>query len=190
MFTQEISELMGLLEEAANTRKNDNGMRDYIIVRLMYQAGLRVSELTGLDVKHIVFENDDTVLVEIEKSKNKKHGRVVSVCDPKLFELLFLWNRGIEGDVPMFVSNKGNKMSVRAIQRVCKKWLGKVVCDELAHAHTLRHSFGAESVKCGVKLPFIKTQMGHSSITSTQVYTEMTEEESKMAYRNVRLVKE
>jgi integrase/recombinase XerC len=148
------------------------GARDRAIFELAYSSGLRVSELTGLDLESIDFNTGEARIL----GKGSKT-RIVPVGEHAL-EALRKWlesRAGIAKVDPhaLFVGKSGRRMLPREVQRHIKRWATLAGLDVDAHPHMLRHSFASHVLQSSGDLRAVQEMLGHASIASTQVYTHL-----------------
>ena len=147
-------------------------VRDYAIMELMYSSGLRLAELVGLDINDLDLK-DATVRVMGKGSK----ARVVPV-GRKARRALQDWlaRRGclVSGSDPaVFVSNRGQRISPRAVQLRLRAWGIKQGISSPLHPHKLRHSFASHLLESSGNLRAVQELLGHADISTTQVYTHL-----------------
>jgi len=148
------------------------GIRDYAVYALMYQTGLRVGEVHGLDLDSI--DLDKQQMTVIGKGNKKRQLHLTKVMCQILSEYLavrgFFCNHELSN--ALFLSKKGNRLAIRTMEDNIKKIFSKanfyvpfnVTC------HTLRHSFASHLNDKGVDILIIQSLMGHSSPRSTEPY--------------------
>lgn len=150
---------------------------------LLYSSGLRVSELVGLDVADIN-ENGYTSLgwVDINQAEVRVTGkgnkqRIVPVGKPALVaisEWLLLRPMLLKtDDRPLFLTERGTRMSVRLVQLRLKAHAQTIGIPADVHPHVLRHSFASHVLQSSGDLRAVQEMLGHSSIAATQVYTSL-----------------
>jgi integrase/recombinase XerC len=154
---------------------------------LLYSSGLRVSELTSLDTGHgkdalgwIDFDNNE-VLVTGKGNKMRK----VPVGKPALAALqawLACRPAPLDGSAALFVSGRGNRMSPRVVQLRLKAHAQAVGTPANVHPHVLRHSFATHVLQSSGDLRAVQEMLGHSSISSTQVYTALDFQHLALVY--------
>lgn len=157
-------------------------LRDHLIIMLLYQTGMRVGELTALRLGDVDFLSEE---ITIQKAKAHREGRKVPLVDPKTVSNLryYIGNRRGKGE-PLFVSNKGNPLSKRQIQRIVQDYAEAVGIDrERAHAHVIRHTHAVHALKAGIDLRTLQQNLGHTSIEVTAIYLTLTIDDRKEAYK-------
>jgi integrase/recombinase XerC len=151
---------------------SDLGLRDRALFELAYSCGLRVSELTGLDLDSI-----DTRTAEARVTGKGSKTRIVPVGRPAL-EALAAWRTiratlARPGEAALFVGRSGRRLAPREVQRRIKRWAAAAGLEMDVHPHMLRHSFASHVLQSSGDLRAVQEMLGHASITSTQVYTHL-----------------
>ena len=158
--------------------------RDGLIVRLMYASGLRISELLNLKVSDILFSEG---FVRIKGKGNKE--RLVPV-DEKTLKLIkeYLKNResGSSNDY-LFLSNRKKPFTRQGMWKLIKRQFRKLGID--LKPHTLRHMFATHMLENGANIRVVQEMLGHESITTTQIYTEITDNSLKEAFEKFDTIK-
>lgn len=146
-------------------------LRDLAIFELIYSCGLRVGELTGLDVDSLV---DDLSQVRV-RGKGRKE-RVVPVGRQARTSLRrYLQQRKASLDNrALFLNHRGGRLSARSVQRNLKQRLLQFGLPTDATPHALRHSFATHLLDAGADLRVIQELLGHASLTTTQRYTQVS----------------
>jgi len=160
------------------------GLRDRAILEVLFSTGLRVSELAALSVDDISFERGEISVL----GKGKKI-RPVFLSESALSAIdQYLQNRGEinsdskEGE-PLFLSNRGERLTVRSIERIVSKYASRSGLTKRVTPHTLRHSFATDLLMNGADIRSVQSMLGHSSITTTQIYTHVTDQHLKEIHR-------
>ncbi|MFD2569833.1 tyrosine-type recombinase/integrase [Spirosoma soli] len=160
-----------------------DGVRDKLVLELLYGTGIRLSELIGLKTTDVNLY-DKTIMV---LGKRNKH-RIIPITQP-LFELIQqyreLKDREFAGQADatyLIVSDKGVAAYPMLVQRIVKRHLTLVTTLEKKSPHVLRHSFATHLLNRGADLNAIKDLLGHTSLAATQVYTHTSLEQLKKTY--------
>jgi site-specific recombinase XerD len=175
-------ELNRLLDNASGT--NLQALRDRSILELLFSAGLRVSELVNINREQLNLKNQEFSV----RGKGDKV-RVVFISDSAK-EALQKYLKGRQDmDPALFIRfpkkglNEGKKdnlrLTPRSIQRIVKHYAAKAGIVKDVHPHTLRHSFATDLLQNGADIRSVQAMLGHSSITTTQIYTHVTNQQLK-----------
>lgn len=147
------------------------GIRDRVVIELLYGTGMRLSELIEMKENNISIY-DKTIKVLGKGSKE----RIIPV-NPNLLETIKLYQQtkkdeNFRNKVDQFVvKNDGEKVYPTFIYRMVKKYLGAVTTSEKKSPHVLRHTFATHLLNKGADLNAVKELLGHTSLAATQVYT-------------------
>src|SRR5262249_37371860 len=151
-------------------------------IEVIYSAGLRVSELTGLDLADIDF--DDGVAMVRGKGRRER----LALLGPYALEALRGWLphrqtllRPRGGDA-LFLNKNGTPRSSRSVRRLLEKYLAQTGLDPRTSPHTLRHSFATHLLDNGVDIRSVQELLGHRNLTTTQIYTHVTTQRLKDSY--------
>ncbi|MFP4000686.1 MAG: site-specific tyrosine recombinase/integron integrase [Thermoplasmata archaeon] len=154
-------------------RKN---VRDRLILRILYRCGLRVSEVTSLKIQDINF---DEGMITVRGGKGDKD-RIVPIDDDTL-DLIQLY-KGDKDKGVLILSQRGKALSNRQVERIVKKYAKRAGLKKNVYPHMLRHSFAVHSLKSGMNLRSVQKMLGHASLTTTQIYLDLTGEDLKEDY--------
>jgi len=151
---------------------SDAGLRDRALFELAYSCGLRVSELTGLDIGAI-----DPATGEVRVTGKGSKTRIVPVGGPALAAIA-TWlpvraRLAKPGEAALFVGRTGARLAPREVQRRIKRWASLAGLAVDVHPHMLRHSFASHLLQSSGDLRAVQEMLGHASISSTQVYTHL-----------------
>ena len=153
-----------------------DNLRDKAILEMLFSSGLRVSELASLDKENFHLKKNE---FSVEGKGGKR--RVVFIS-PETQKALYLYlQRRRDQDPALFVRHHKTKnvdnlrLSVRTIQRIVKKHATRAGITKDIHPHTLRHSFATDLLQNGADIRSVQMLLGHSSISTTQVYTHITD---------------
>ena len=158
------------------------GYRDKAMLEVMYATGIRVTELIDLNVDDV---NLDLKTIKCGSSKNS---RAIPLY-PAALRALTVYLRDVRATmVPdpseraLFVNVNGSRMSRQGFWKILKFYQTKAHIDKDITPHTLRHSFAVHLLENGADLDSVKELMGHSDISSTQLYTQMVNQKLKSVY--------
>ena len=159
------------------------GKRDIAILELFYATGMRLSELVSLNIGS-VSSNDNLVRVLGKGDKE----RIIPFGNKAKDALeIYLKDRGLSWlsnqDVPLFSTKNNKRISVRTVQIRMNKYLSQVLGTQKgASPHVLRHTFGTHLLDNDADIRSIQELLGHSSISSTQIYTKVNPKKIKQVY--------
>ena len=168
--TLDVDQLSGLLEAGASSLLE---IRDLAMFELFYSSGLRLSELSALDLSDIDL-SDSTLTVR--KGKGGK-SRILPVGSKAVTAIEnWLQQRTIKipaSDIAVFVSMRGIRLGQRSIELRLEQWCKKKGIAEHIHPHMLRHSFASHLLESSQDLRAVQELLGHSNISTTQIYTHL-----------------
>lgn len=148
------------------------GARDTAVMLLLYGSGLRISEALGLLVKEAPTRDRDVLRI-IGKGNKERVVPVVPVTIDAIAEYRRLCPYPLEPDDILFRGAKGGPLSPRLIQLAMERLRGQLKLPASATPHALRHSFATHLLAAGADLRQIQELLGHASLSTTQVYTEV-----------------
>lgn len=158
------------------------GLRDKAMLELMYATGMRVSELIDLNVDDVNLE------LGIVKCCNNKKDRSIPLY-PAALKAVGLYIREVRmgmisdpAETALFVNVGGVRMSRQGFWKILKHYQVKAGIEKEITPHTLRHSFAVHLLENGADLGSLQELMGHSDISSTQMYTHMINQKLKTVY--------
>ena len=157
-------------------------LRDLSIIDLLYSTGIRVSECASILISNINFKNNSIKIL----GKGKKE-RIVLFGDKTKENLMrYINEENIKVDGYLFISgnkkSKNNYITTRTIFNIVKKYIKFISSNEKLGPHSLRHSFATHLLQTGSDLMAIKDLLGHSSLSSTQIYTHLDTKRMKEIY--------
>jgi integrase/recombinase XerD len=168
---------------AAPPTEEPVGIRDAAILELLYACGLRVSELTGLDLDRL-----DLPHLEVRVIGKGNKERRVPMGDPARDRLQrylsgprAAWTAG-KPTPATFVSQRGARLTREAVWRLVRRWTRAAGVSGHVTPHTFRHSFATHLLEGGADLRVVQTLLGHASISTTQLYTHLTGERLREVY--------
>jgi len=155
--------------------------RDAAVLALLYGSGLRISEALGL--KRGDFGDGDAMTV-MGKGRKQRMVPVLPQVHKLVGDYLALCPHDLLADGPLFVGLKGGPLSARVIQLAMARLRGALGLPDTATPHALRHSFATHLLARGGDLRAIQELLGHASLATTQIYTEVDAERLIEAYRS------
>ena len=155
--------------------------RDAAVLGLLYGCGLRISEALGL--KRGEFGARD-VLSVIGKGRKQRMVPLISTVAKLIADYVALCPYDLPDDGPLFVGAKGGPLSPRLVQLAMARLRGALGLPETATPHALRHSFATHLLARGGDLRSIQELLGHASLSTTQIYTEVDADRLIEAYRS------
>lgn len=180
LFEEEVDMLLDAIDES-----NEMGIRNRAMLELMYACGMRVSEVVGLRLDNIDFTERYVRIV----GKGKKE-RIVPFYE-EIGERVWKYVLGVRDDILtrnnqkhnyVFVSMKGEQLTTRGIQYILNEQVKRAGLTMQVHPHTLRHSFATHLLDHGCDLRIVQEFLGHSSLSTTQIYVHTTTGKLKEAY--------
>jgi integrase/recombinase XerC len=150
--------------------------RDAAVLALLYGSGLRVSEALGLQRKDVPQPGAGDVIVVTGKGNKTRMVPVLMPVLQLIADYLAICPHAIADDAPLFVGSKGGALSPRIVQLVMERLRGALGLAETATPHALRHSFATHLLARGGDLRAIQELLGHASLSTTQIYTEVDAE--------------
>ncbi|WP_445382724.1 tyrosine-type recombinase/integrase [Robiginitalea sp. IMCC43444] len=178
-----VQEMQQLLEHWP-AEDGFEGLRDKLVVELLYTSGMRRAELIGLKISDLDL-SEGTVRVLGKRSKERIIPLAPSIL-PLIREYIDMRNVHFEGsEIPnLFLSNSGNKLYETLVYRIINKYLSEVSAKVKKSPHILRHTFATHMLNQGADMNSVKEILGHSSLASTQVYTHNSIAELKRIHRS------
>lgn len=171
------------LQVRATEEQTPESLRDIAIVETLYGSGIRVSELTGLNLEDI--DRDRNTLRVIGKG-NKE--RIVPIGLPAM-RALEIWiaegRRKLAENLTeqaLFVGSRGKRIDQRVVREIVYQATEALGANKRVGPHALRHSAATHLLEGGADLRTVQEILGHSSLSTTQIYTHVSEERIKKAY--------
>ncbi|OGD29838.1 hypothetical protein A2W39_00685 [Candidatus Azambacteria bacterium RIFCSPHIGHO2_01_46_10] len=182
----EETELERLLNAPQGGGLSDS--RDKAILELLFATGLRVSELCGLNRQSVNLKQDEFSV----RGKGDKI-RVVFLSETAKNCLKNYLDKRVDVDEALFVrvgkgknffqKNADLRLTSRSVERIIKKYAAKAGIGKKVTPHQLRHQFATDLLRNGADLRSVQTMLGHSSITTTQIYTHITDKQLKEIHK-------
>ena len=172
LYPEEVVKLL----DAVNL-KLKNGLRDLAILELIYASGMRVGEIAKLKAGDIDFESGE-VLVQGKGDKE----RIALIGSHAVDSVRKYLELKPKGEKSLFLGRRGTILTSRSIERMIRKYAKKAGISKRVTPHTLRHSFATHLLEGGADLKIVQELLGHSSLSTTQIYTHLTKEKLKSVY--------
>ena len=176
-----VGDTLSLLDLAEGLPMNSSvGRRNSALFTLLYGCGLRISEALSLNIADIK-GNHDTLIIW-GKGKKQRAVPLLPMVRETLMAYIHHHPQSITPDAPLFIGNRGNRMSPRLAQLAIKELRHTLGLPDSVTPHALRHSFATHLLGKGVDLRTIQELLGHDSLASTQRYTQVDMKKLKNEY--------
>jgi len=176
---EEVSKLLKVCSDAADLAFNKGhwiAVRDYMIIDLALNTGLRVQELSDLKINDLHIQYGESALT-VQNGKGGKKRLVKFGKKTKAHLKKYLAERHSKSEY-LFISSRGVKLQRSAIQKIFKKWARKAHLSPAYSIHGLRHTHATQLYKAsGNNLRMVQKQLGHSNIQTTTVYSDVVDED-------------
>ena len=159
------------------------GIRDRAVLELFYSTGMRLSELVNMNIGD--FEINKKLIRVIGKGNKERmipYGRTAESAIKNYLKIRNLSLKPAFANKPLFVNNSGKRISKRTIQRRMNNYIKLVADGKRIGPHLLRHTFATHLLDNGADIRAVKDLLGHSSLSSTQIYTHVSIEKLKKDY--------
>jgi integrase/recombinase XerD len=179
-----IQEVDELLEQPAR-RNSPEARRDKAMLELLYATGLRVTELVSLDVADIALESDPVTVRCMGKGERERvlplHQRPVDELRQYIFHVRprLVRNRR---EPALFVNRRGERLTRQGFWLILKNYAREAGLDRAITPHTLRHTYATHMLSGGMPLRNVQDALGHASISTTQIYTHLTDDQKRREY--------
>lgn len=160
--------------------KEEDYFLEKLVIEMLYQTGMRKSELCGLLMENVDFSKSE---LRVKGKGNKV--RIIPVSKELTSELMLylVFREPLEGfEQYFFISKRGKKLNPRWIYEVVHRYFSMVTAKEKKSPHILRHSFATHILNRGAEISKVKAILGHASLSSTQVYTDANIEQLKRIF--------
>jgi integrase/recombinase XerC len=173
------SQIETLLATADGTKPNR--LRDRAVLELLYAAGLRVSEVAGLEARDVDLRERS---VRVLGKGAKERIVLMGVPAMRAVERYLAEGRPELAAGPataLFLNRDGGRLSQRAVQLMVRKYATEAGIERAVHPHLLRHTFATHMLDNGAELRVVQTLLGHSNVNTTQIYTHVTDSAKRKA---------
>ena len=176
---KEISLIINAIQESSQFYQ-----RDKAIIELLYSCGIRVTELCNLEMSNLFIDED---LIRVMGKGNKERLLPLGIRSKKYLDDYIKHSRNSHikksGSSFVFVSRNGNQLTRAMINIILNKWTQASGLKKSVSPHKLRHSFATHLLEGGADLRFVQALLGHSDISTTQIYTHIDKHYLKEVYK-------
>ena len=177
---QEIDKILGIIPENAPMAQ-----RDLAIFEMMYSCGLRVTELCDFKTSDILWDSE---MIRVQGKGSKQRFVPIGPIARENLKNYLNHERNTLADknpnvAEVFLSRNGRKLTRMMIWVLLKKWTESAEVKKEVSPHTLRHSFATHLLEGGADLRSVQEMLGHTDITTTQIYTHLDKEHLKEVHR-------
>jgi len=168
------------LEKLLNTPDitKKQGIKEALILEMLYSSGLRVSELVNIKLKDINF-NEKKILI-LGKGNKERYVYYGNPCE----KLLNIYLEKFKPKEYLFVNNKNNKINERTIRKIVSDMAKKAEMPVHVTPHTLRHTYATHMLNEGADLKSVGDLLGHENLSTTQIYTHVSNERLRNVFLN------
>ena len=179
-----VAEIDELLEQPGR-RATPEARRDKAMLELLYATGLRVSELVALNLADVSLDSDPKTVRCVGKGDRERvlpiHQRPVeelrayiALVRPRLVR--------IRNEAALFVNRRGERLTRQGFWLILKNYAREANLDKSITPHTIRHTFATHMLSGGMPLRNVQDALGHASISTTQNYTHLTDDQKRLQY--------
>ena len=183
LYIQEINKLI----DSTETGKT-SGIRDRVILEMLYGTGMRVSEIIYLDISDI--DLADQVVRVLGKGSKERILPVSKPCKKAIIDYLRIRegyylrkNKHAKKEKAFLLNRFGGRLTARSICRIINKYMNLTSLDKKISPHVLRHTFATHLLEGGADLRSVQELLGHESLSTTQIYTHITKDRLRSVYK-------
>ncbi|MCI7332795.1 MAG: tyrosine-type recombinase/integrase [Mollicutes bacterium] len=167
-----------LLEIINESSKDKDGVRDRLIIEMLYATGVRVSELINIKINDIDFNNRRIIV--LGKGNKERIVYYGEYAEEVLKE--YMKTHESKNHNYLFVNSKGGKLTDRGVRYIIDNIMSKLSVKTHVTPHVLRHTFATDMLNNGCDIKVVQELLGHSSLKATEIYTHVTNEHLKKVY--------
>ena len=163
------------------------GLRDQAVLEMLYATGCRVSELAGLQLDNVDLSG---LFVLLHGKGNKDRIVPIGHTCKEAFLRYYAQSRAplmekyrVDEHQYVFVNNRGGALTDRSVRRILDKYVQKLALQKNVSPHTIRHTFATHLLEHGADLRAVQELLGHASLSTTQIYTHITNERINKVYQ-------
>lgn len=166
-----------LLQSAYNAYapENKQTLRDIIVLELLFSTGLRVSELCALSKDTFLLNNCELRLLMNGKGRKE---RVIQITTLELLRLAHVYCDRFSDEIreqgAILFNWRGRRLNPQSVRRIIDKYAEQINTQSRITPHMFRHTFATSLLEAGMDIRYIQSLLGHSSISTTQIYTHVT----------------
>lgn len=156
-------------------------LRDIVVLELLFSTGLRVSELCSLSVETFQLNSDGLRLLINGKGRKE---RIIQITTPELLRVIQIYcdkySREIQEQGAILYNRRGRPISPQSVRHIITRYLQKIHSTYHITPHMFRHTFATSLLEAGMDIRYIQALLGHSSISTTQIYTHVTTQQQTL----------
>ena len=150
-------------------------LRDIVVLELLFSTGLRVSELCSLTKEQFLL-NDDGLRLLVNGKGSKE--RIIQISTPELLRVVKIYcaeyAEDIQAQGAILYNRNRHPLTPQSVRRIINKYLQRIHIEAHITPHMFRHTFATSLLEAGMDIRYIQSLLGHSSISTTQIYTHVT----------------
>ncbi len=178
ILTKILNKAYSALEECKTVYSKKCTIRDIAVLELLFATGLRVSELCNLKAENVNLS--DNYIKTFGKGSKE---RIIQICTPDVLAALKQYKKFFKADIDntgyFFVNRLSNHLSEQSVRFMINKYVSKVSPNVHVTPHMFRHTFATMLLESDVDIRYIQQILGHSSITTTEIYTHVSTAKQK-----------
>ena len=179
-----VAEVDELLEQPGR-RNTPEAQRDKAMLELLYATGLRVTELVSLDLTDVTLESEPVTVRCTGKGERERILPLPSRPVDELRQYVFKVRPRLvrnRREPALFVNRRGERLTRQGFWLILKNYAKEAKLDKSITPHTLRHTFATHMLSGGMPLRNVQDALGHASISTTQIYTQLTNAQKRIEY--------